>query len=102
MSGIIRPTTGALSQSTTPNGFSRPEGKALQRQQNAEVARGLVSGTRVQAAGFVAATGIQLIGMLSRETDFLSNGDPQAKARMDLVTDLFTEGVALETRRMLG
>jgi len=94
-----RPASPGISQ--IPEGFSRAESKSLQRAQNAEVSHGLVIATRVQAAGFVAATGIQLTGMLSREAEFLSNGDPQAKAQMDYVADSFAEGAAYEVRRML-
>jgi len=84
-----------------PESFSRAEGKALQRAQNAEIARGLVHNTRVQAAGYVAATGMQLIGMLSREAEFLANGDPRAAERLAFLADSFAEGAATEVRRML-
>jgi hypothetical protein len=53
-----------------PDTFSRTEGKALSRQQNAEVTPALVAGTRVQAAGFVAGVGLQTTAMLSREARF--------------------------------
>ncbi|UVJ38058.1 hypothetical protein [Arthrobacter sp. CJ23] len=100
MSNLIpRPTNQGLSQA--PEGFSRSEGKTLQRAQNAEVARGLVSGTRVAAAGYVAAAGMQLTGMLSREAAFLADGDPRTAERLNFIADSFAEGAAHEVRRML-
>ncbi|MGO4452550.1 hypothetical protein [Arthrobacter sp. RAF14] len=94
-----RPT--AQGVSSVPEGFNRAESKSLVRAQNTEVARGLVIGTRVQAAGYVAATGMQLTGMLSREAEFLANGDPRAAERLNFIADSFAEGAATEVRRML-
>ncbi|OFI39540.1 hypothetical protein BIU82_00210 [Arthrobacter sp. SW1] len=97
----LTPRPASQGVSRIPEGFSRSEGKGLQRAQNAEIARGLVSGARVAAAGYVAATGMHLTAMLSREAEFQSNGDPQAKARLDFIADSFAEGAAFEVRRLL-
>lgn len=53
MSNLTPRPTNRLAQSI-PDGFSRTEGKELSRLQNKEIARGLIAGTRVQAAGMVA------------------------------------------------
>jgi hypothetical protein len=82
-----------------PDTFSRSEAKGLTRQQNAEVARGLVAATRVQAAGYVAATGMHLTGMLSREAQFQSDGDPRTAERLNYIADSFAEYAAWEVRR---
>ncbi|WP_144627360.1 hypothetical protein [Arthrobacter woluwensis] len=97
----LTPRPAGQGLSPVPETFNRAEGKGLQRAQNAEFARGLVSGTRVQAAGYVAATGMQLTGMLSREAEFLANGDPRAAERLNFIADSFAEGAATEVRRML-
>lgn len=93
-----RPPSAGLSFNA-PEGFTRPEAKGLQRRQNNEIANGLVNATRVQAAGFVAATGIQLSAMLSREAQFLSDGDPRTAERLNYIADSFAEYAALEVRR---
>ncbi|MEV8180530.1 hypothetical protein [Specibacter sp. NPDC078692] len=90
------------SLATTPESFSRPEGRALTRQQNAQVARGLVVATRVQAAGHVAATGMQMTAMLSREAAFLADGDPQTAARLNFIVDSFADHAAWEVRQFRG
>lgn len=60
MSGNLVPrTSSTLAGASLPDGFNRQEGKALTRAQNAEVARGLVAATRIQAAGFVANVALQ-------------------------------------------
>ncbi|WP_431230442.1 hypothetical protein [Paenarthrobacter nicotinovorans] len=102
MADIIRRPGSTTSPYTAPEGFSRSEGKGLQRRQNAEIANGLVVGARVQAAGFVAATGMQLTGMLSREANFLGDGDPQTANRLNFIADSFAEYAAYEVRRFRG
>ena len=72
-----------------PEGFSRPEGKELVRATNREVARGIVTATRVHAAAYVAAVGVQATGMLSREAQHQSDGDPAAAARLHHIVDQF-------------
>jgi hypothetical protein len=72
-----------------PEGFTRAEGKQLARLQNTEITRGLVAATRVQAAGFVAAVGIQATAMLSREAAFHADGDPVIANRLNLIVDQF-------------
>jgi hypothetical protein len=96
---LIRRPGGDASPYSAPGGFSRSEGKGLQRRQNAEIANGLVAATRVQAAGFVAATGMHLTGMLSREAQFQSDGDPRTAERLNYIADSFAEYAAWEVRR---
>lgn len=102
MSDIIRRPGGSISQYSAPEGFSRAEGKGLQRQQNAEVARGLVTATRIQAAGHVTATAMHMTSMLSREAAFLAEGDPQTAARLSFIVDSFAENAAWEVRQFRG
>ncbi len=102
MSNLIPRAPGKGLTFNTPEGFSRTEGRALSRQQNAEVTRGLVVATRVQAAGMVAATGMHLTAMLSREATFLSDGDPQTAARLNFIADSFAENAAWEVRQFRG
>ncbi|ALE06933.1 hypothetical protein AL755_18155 [Arthrobacter sp. ERGS1:01] len=99
MSDLIRRPGGDASPFSAPGGFTRPEAKGLQRRQNNEIANGLVTAARVQSAGFVAATGIQLSAMLSREAQFLSDGDPRTAERLNYIADSFAEYAALEVRR---
>lgn len=82
-----------------PDGFSRPEGKELVRATNKEVARGIVTATRVQAAGYVAAVGLQATAMLSREAQHLSDGDPAAAARLHHIVDQFALVAASEVAK---
>lgn len=85
--------------SQIPDGFSRPEGKELVRATNKEVARGIVTATRVQAAGYVAAVGLQATAMLSREAQHLSDGDPAAAARLHHIVDQFALVAANEVAK---
>ena len=82
-----------------PDGFSRPEAKQLTRMQNAELTRGLVAGTRVQAAGMVAAVALQTTAMLSREANFQSDGDPATANRLNFIVDQFACIAANEVTR---
>jgi len=70
-----------------PDGFSRTESKQLARLQNAELTHGLVTATRVQAAGFVATVGLQATAMLSREATFQADGDPATANRLNFIVD---------------
>lgn len=88
-----RESTGALSQ------FSRPELRAMTRAQNAEIARGGVVAARLQAGGMAAATGMQMVGMLSREANFLADGDPAAAAQLQHLADCYAEYAAWEIRQ---
>lgn len=92
------PTTNLTSQGI--DGFTRRESRQLSMRQNAELAHGIVAATRVQARGFATSIGIQAIGMLSREAEFQSAGDPQVAARVNLLVDQFTMAVANEIGRM--
>lgn len=96
MTNLIPRPTGAPAASTAPDGFTRTESKALARQQNAEIARGLVVAARVQSAGMVAAVGIHTAAMLSRETNFQSDGEPQTAARLNHIVDCYAEYVGFE------
>lgn len=99
MNDMIPRPSGTVTPFSTPEGFSRSEGKSLQRRQNTEVANGLVTAARVQAAGYVAATGMHLSAMLSREAEFQANGDPRAAERLNYIADSFAEYAAWEVRR---
>ncbi|MEO6471396.1 MAG: hypothetical protein ABIR57_05915 [Aeromicrobium sp.] len=87
MSNLIPRNTSTLASTAVPDGFTRHEGKALARQQNAEVARGLVVGTRMQAAGFVANLAMQATASLSREARFLADGDERTGERLNAIVD---------------
>ncbi len=95
-SNLIPKSSAALS---VPDGFNRQEGKSLMRAQNAEVARGIVTATRVQAAGFVANIAMQTTASLSREARFLADGDEQTQARLDHIVDGYTMLAANELNR---
>jgi hypothetical protein len=95
MSNLVPRANSSLSNGQAPQGFSRNEGKALVRQQNDEVTRGLVAGTRVQAAGI----GLQTTAMLSREANFQSDGDPHTAERLHHIVDRYAEFVGAEVNR---
>lgn len=98
MSDLVTRQPGGMA-SWTPESFSRSEGKALTKAQNAEVARGLVAGVRVQAAGFVAGMALQTTSMLSREAAFQAAGDERTAARLEHIVDAFTMFAASEVNR---
>ncbi|GAB3304750.1 hypothetical protein EK0264_04115 [Epidermidibacterium keratini] len=97
MFDIERRHTGELS--SVPESFTKREGRALVARQNAAISEGIVSNTRVQARGIVAATGVQLTGMLSREALFQAQGDPEAYRRCGTVVDAFALFSANEVRK---
>lgn len=99
MSNLVPRTSSALASASIPEGFNRHEGKALLRAQNAEVARGLVSATKVQAAGFVANMAMQATASLSREARFLADGDDRTQERLDHLVDGFTVFATNELNR---
>lgn len=72
-----------------PDGFSRTEAKTLMRLQNRELTHGLVTATRVQAAGMVATVAVQTTAMLSREAAFQSDGDPATTNRLNFIVDQY-------------
>ncbi|RIT44625.1 hypothetical protein [Mycobacteroides abscessus] len=82
-----------------PDGFTRAEGKQLTRRQNAELARGLVAATRVQAAATVAGIGLQATAMLSREATFQADGDPVTANRLNYIVDQFANYAGNEVAR---
>lgn len=98
MSSLI-PSSSSDSAVSAPSTFSRTEAKGLARRQNAEVANGLVTAARVQAAGYVAVTGMHLSAMLSREAEFQANGDARSAERLNFIADSFAEYAAWEVRR---
>ncbi|MGC4192935.1 MAG: hypothetical protein QM589_17455 [Thermomicrobiales bacterium] len=99
MSNLTPRSQRSLFSASAPDGFTRQEGKALTQAQNAEVARGLVIGTRVQAAAFVANTAIQATASLSREARFLADGDERTAERLEHIVDGFTFFAANELNR---
>lgn len=93
-----------IQHSTSPgtalrDSFTRTEAKGLLRRQNAEVADGLVSAIRVQSAAITAAVGIQCVGMLSREAQYQSAGDPAVANRVNHIVDQFACFVGNEVAR---
>ena len=87
------PATGPLSR------FTKPEMRSLTRAQNAEIARGSVVASRVHSAGMVTAAAMQMTGMISREAQFLADGDPAAAARLNHLADSYAEYAAWEIRQ---
>eukprot|EP01133_Synstelium_polycarpum_P022668 gene22668-27185_t len=81
MSNLLPQSNSNALSAQIPETFTRAEGKELLKLQNREIARGLVAGTRVQAAGMVAALGMQTTAMLSREAMFQADGDPTTMNR---------------------
>ncbi len=99
MSNLVPRSTNSLASIQIPDGFSRSEGKELSKRQNAEVARGLIAGTRVQAAGFVAGMALHATAMLSREAAFLADGDERTAARLEHIVDGYAMYAAHEVSR---
>jgi hypothetical protein len=99
MSNLIPRSTNALASSNIPDTFNKTEGRELSKRQNAEVARGLIAGTRVQAAGFVAGMALQATAMLSREAAFLAGGDERTAARLEHIVDGYAMYAANEVAR---
>lgn len=97
MFDLEKPTSSALA--SVPESFTKREGRALVARQNAAISEGIVSNTRLQARGMVAATGVQLTGMLSREALFQAQGDPEAYRRCGAVVDAYAMFVANEVRK---
>ncbi|MEV0772760.1 hypothetical protein [Nocardia salmonicida] len=79
--------------------LTRSESRELSQLQNREIARGSVAGTRLQTAGMVAATGIQMTAMLSREAAFQAGNDPETAARLSYIVDRYAMFVANEITR---
>ncbi|WP_100485563.1 hypothetical protein [Mycobacteroides abscessus] len=82
-----------------PDGFSRSEGKELIRLQNKEIAYGQIKAVRVQAAAFVAAVGVQAVGLVSREAVFQADGDPAITNRVNHIIDQLAVFVGNEVGR---
>ena len=92
----ISPRSNQSLSTQIPETFTRAEGKELSKLQNREIARGLVAGTRVQAAGMVAALGMQTTAMLSREAMFQADGDPITMNRLNHIVDTYATFVGHE------
>lgn len=90
MSNIIPRYNNSLANNQIPEGFSKREGSDLSRLQNAEVAKGLVTGTRIAAGGYVTGIALQTTAMLSREAQFQADGDERTSARLEHIVDAFT------------
>ncbi|WP_235660761.1 hypothetical protein [Mycobacteroides abscessus] len=73
-----------------PDGFTRTESRELARAQNQEIARGQVAAVRAQAAGFVTAVSVQVVGLVSREAAFQADGDPEIANRTNHIVDQLT------------
>lgn len=82
-----------------PDGFSRAEGKSLAQRQNAEIARGIITATRLHAAATVAGIGLQATAMLSREASFQADGDPVLMNRLNFIVDQFATYAGSELSR---
>jgi hypothetical protein len=98
MSNLV-PRQSNIFASQIPDGFSRAEGKTLMRLQNRELTHGLVTPTRIQVAGFVAAVGVQTTAMLSREAAFQADGDPATANRLNYIVDQYATFVGNEVAR---
>ncbi|UJC79947.1 hypothetical protein D4768_21385 [Rhodococcus erythropolis] len=96
MSNLLPQSNSNALSAQIPETFTRAEGKELSKLQNREVARGLVAGTRVQAAGMVAALGMQTTAMLGREATFQADGDPVAINRLNHIVDTYAMVVGHE------
>lgn len=99
MSNILPHAGRTVASAQVPESFSRNEGKQLARLQNNEIARGLVTGTRVQAAALVAGIGLQTTAMLSREATFQADGDPVTTNRLNHIVDQYAAFVGNEIAR---
>lgn len=100
MNAIVPNNSNRGNGSGVPESFSRPEARSLARRQNTEIAHGIVTSSRIQAAGFVAAGAIQMTSMLSREAEFMADGNPSTANRLNFIADSFAEYAAWEVRRM--
>ncbi|MBU4613619.1 hypothetical protein IM877_02375 [Rhodococcus sp. GG48] len=83
----------------SPASFTRAEERDLARRQNAEIARGIVTTTRLQAASMVATVGMQSTAMLYRQADLLSAGDPETRMQLTPMANQFAGCVGLELAR---
>ena len=99
MSVPVARSSNRLAANQIPSGFSRPAAKRLARRQEDVTSDGLLVGAKVEMGGFVAATGLQMVGILSREAAFQSNGDPAIEARVNFIVDRYAEFVGNEISR---
>lgn len=95
----LTPKQGSSLSAYVPDSFSRQEGKALMTAQNKEIARGLVVGTKVQAAAMVTNIAMQATASLSREARFLADGDERTGERLEFIVDGFATYAGSELNR---
>ncbi|UGQ56896.1 hypothetical protein LSF60_16465 [Rhodococcus pyridinivorans] len=76
--------------------FTRVEERDLARRQNAEIARGIVGATSLQAAAMVANVGMQSTAMLYRQADLLSAGDPELRMQLTPIAAQYAGCVGVE------
>lgn len=96
---VKRRTTTTTAVADAAEMFSRAEYKQLERSQHAEMARGIVTATRVQAAATVAGVGLHTTAMLSREAAFQADGDPSLMNRLNFIVDQFATYAGTEVAR---
>ncbi|AKE92495.1 hypothetical protein [Rhodococcus aetherivorans] len=99
MSNLIPRSARPLTTYGASDSFTRSEGRELMRRQNAEIARGIVSATRLQAAGMVATVGMQATAMLYRQADLLSGGDPELRMQLNPIAGQYASCVGVELAR---
>lgn len=76
--------------------FTRAEERELTRRQNAEIARGIVGATRLQALGMVSNVGMQSAALLYRQAELLSGGDPELRMQLNTIAGQYIGGVGFE------
>ncbi|RQM32200.1 hypothetical protein [Rhodococcus ruber] len=99
MSNLIPRPDQSLVLQRSADRFTRSEGRELARRQNAEIARGIVSATGLQALGMVAHVGMQSTAMLYRQADLLSGGDPETRMQLNAIAGQYAGCVGLELAR---
>ena len=70
-----------------PDGFSRPEGRALQKATNREIATGVIKNTRLSVANFLTITTMEHTAGLARHAYALADGDEYLARRLGGLLD---------------
>ncbi|MEE2032974.1 hypothetical protein [Rhodococcus chondri] len=96
MSNLIPRPDQPLQTQRVHAGFTRAEERELARRQNAEIARGIVGATRIQALGMVANVGMQSAALLYRQAELLSGGDPELHMQLNAIASQYTGSVGFE------
>lgn len=99
MANLIPRSDQPLQPPMSHAGFTRAEERELARRQNAEIVRGIVSATGLQAASMVASVGMQSTAMLYRHADLLSAGDPELRMQLIPIAGLYAGCVGVELTR---